>query len=228
MKTYKKLLMTALAACLSMSLYAQIEEFKFSDHIMGFSEVEKEWRDQNFFTITSSEKPDIKECFLSFALAYPNDLTGRMVACMMGYDMPGFVADYVLDMDRGYIAGQMLTELDGSVQMCLWRTADGGTMVAVALQGDEYKGDWNTGFPDNEEDERTVNVNDLMFFKINKGEAIWRPITPKTMCGEEINFPDYRIQLPRKGQHIRLIHKTDHAKDYQLQWDGNRFSLAKG
>lgn len=224
----KKILLSLFATmCLTGTTMAQ--DYNFATHTLSFYEIEKEWHNQNFFTATRAENTNIKEYFLSLAQAYPNDLFNFVVANMMGLKTDGFIGNVIIDARNGYIAADMLTELTGNVQMCHWRCNDGGTLVAVALQGNEYicEGiDYDKSFYD-PDDERCININDLMFFKIDYEEVLWQPKSPKEMCGNKFNFHEYSIELPRKGKNIVLKHKTNSKANYTLQWNGTSFKAVK-
>ena len=108
--------------------------------------------------------------------------------------------------------------------MCYWRCNDGGTLIAVALQGEVYHY-FNNDSDDECCDRTTVTFNDLMFFKIDKGEVMWQARTPLTLCGRTFDFTHYDIQLPRSGKDIILKHKTNPKENYRLKWNGTRFTL---
>lgn len=225
----KKLLMTAVAMLgMATAGASEVEELNFHDLLFAepqltFYQIEQQWHDQCFFTVDRSEKPNLKAYFLSFAQAYPNALTDLMVARMLGLETEGMVGEYVFDERNGYLSGTLLTELLCSVQMCYWRRTDGNILVAVALQGFEYKGDANAGARDDDpHDERTIPVNDLMFFKIDKGEVIWLPKTPLQILGRQYNFNYYDVQLPRYGKDI-TIRRHGASSTITLRWNGTDF-----
>ncbi|MBR1594200.1 MAG: hypothetical protein IJ692_06325 [Alloprevotella sp.] len=227
MKKVLFLLAALLAPCLTHAQIEDEEEFHFSDRTLTFAQIEQEWQVQNLYTLTQSPRPDIKEYFLSFALAYPNDPLQRILAQVLGYDQEGTVGNYVMDVKNGYLQAELLTELTLGVQMCYWRMTDGGTLVGVCFFGDEYKMDDDGFTADCDEDDRTICINDLMFFRINPDECIWRPRTPQALCGRMFDFSAYDIQLPRQGKDIRLTHKTNPSRSLVLRWTGKGFDVKK-
>lgn len=210
-----------LAAIVGPKVQASDMDFEVVNNTVSFYEIEQQWHKYNFFTATRNENPKIQELFLSFAHAYPNELFHFAEAHMLGLTTEGFMYNYVLDTQNGFFQCEGMTELTWKIQMCYWRCNDGGILVGVALIGDEYKGDLNINEGDPEEP--TINVNGLMFYKIDKGEVMWWPKTPKQMCGQDFNFHLYDIELPRQGKDIKL--NNDTGKSYVLKWNGNGFTV---
>lgn len=223
--------------CASTRAFAQEEEaddFEFSEYYYSMQQIGKVWDHLNLYSLSREYPPDIKECFISFVLAYPNDAMQVILAQVLGYDQGGSLDGYVMDTTNRYMQCDMLTELTAGIQMCLWHMKDGNTMVAVALKGDEY----NEEEPDEAllssmseserdeyiEDHITACVNNLMFYKIMKNEAIWRPRTPQKLCGRTFNFSEYDIQLPKgRDKDIRLTHNADPRKNVVLKWNDGTF-----
>ena len=221
----RRIILIALAMA-GFAMSAQEQEYKFADHTLTMNQIVSEWHDQNFYTATFTEsRHDIKDYFLSVAMAYPNEFFNRIVIKMLGYNSEGVVGNYVCDVANGYLRADLLTELDGQVQMCYWRCTDGGTLIAVAVQGEEYRPDIEDRLE--YDDPVTKCYNDLMFFRINPDEAIWRPITPQQMCHKAFDFEQYRIELPQKGKNITLTHKSNPALNALLKWNGSTFQISK-
>lgn len=230
MRQFLILLFAAAAAVAAANEVADLDinQAKFADHTLSLAMIEREWHDHHFFS--TGETPGIKMMMLSFAQAYPNELTNRLIAVMMGVDREGFVGDFVLDEHNGYASGALQTELDCSMQMCYWKRTDGDLLIAVALQGYEYKWDGNReaweNMADNDEEDPTVCVNDLMFFKLEKGEVLWLPKTPKQITGRDIDFKNCRVELPRHGKDICLVFnpQDDNPTTTTLRWNGLDFT----
>lgn len=209
-------------------MLAQEEEYKFGDHEMSTSEIIKEWHDQNLYSAgTVGNKMTIKNYFVGLAYAYPNYLLHAGVDYLLGFNTENFMNGMVLDEKNGYFKAEVFTELTNKVEMCYWRTDDGGVLVGVAFIGDEYRYEGNDDLdpilPGEDPDDRvTACINDLMFFKINGDEMIWRPRTPEVMCGKKFDFRQYDIELPRVGKDVKLTRHSDN-KVILLKWTGSRF-----
>ena len=224
-----KKIILSLILTISMTGIATARDYNFAANTLSFYEIEQQWHNQNFFTATRAETTNVKEYFLSLAQAYPNEFFDLVVANLMGFKTDGFIHNVVVDTRNGYLSAEILTELTGIVQICHWRCSDGGTLIGVALIGDEYICDgidYDKSYY-NPDDNRTINVNDLMFFKIDPEEVLWQPKTPKEMCGHKFNFHQYSIQLPRKGKDVVLKHKSNPKENYTLQWNGTSFKAVK-
>ena len=232
MKRFLLLLVAALAIAAADANEVQdlnLDEAKFADHELTFYQIEREWHDHHFFSV--GDKVNIKMLLLSFAQAYPHALSNSIVAVMLGVEQEDRLGNFVLDERNGYVSGELLTELTCSLQMCYWRRNDGDILIAVALQGYEYKWEGNReaweNLPVDEDDgEPSFCVNDLMFFKLEKGEVMWLPKTPKQIIGRDIDFKRYNIQLPRHGKDIVLTEKSedDHPATVTLRWNGIDFT----
>ena len=211
-------------------MLAQEEEYKFGDHEMSTSEIIKEWHDQNLYSAgTVGNKMTIKNYFVGLAYAYPNYLLHAGVDYLLGFDTENFMNGMVLDEKNGYFKAEVFTELTNKVEMCYWRTDDGGVLVGVAFIGDEYRYEGNDDLDpilpgEDPEDRVTACINDLMFFKINGDEMIWRPRTPEVMCGKKFDFRQYDIELPRVGKDVKLTRRSDN-KVILLKWTGSRFTV---
>ena len=211
-------------------MLAQEEEYKFGGHEMSTSEIIKEWHDQNLYSAgTVGNKMTIKNYFVGLAYAYPNYLLHAGVDYLLGFDTENFMNGMVLDEKNGYFKAEVFTELSNKVEMCYWRTDDGGVLVGVAFIGDEYRYEGNDDLdpilPGEDPDDRvTACINDLMFFKINGDEMIWRPRTPEVMCGKKFDFRQYDIELPRVGKDVKLTRRSDN-KVILLKWTGSRFTV---
>ena len=144
---------------------------------------------------------------------------------MLGLDVDNAVMDYVMDEKNGYASGTLGTETSPSVQMCYWKCNDGSRLIAVAIQGYEYRDDEGDTSDDEDEDNWTVCVNDLAFFRIQGDELLWRPVPVRQVCGRDFDFKDYFTQLPRTGKDIQLT-DTD-GNVLLLKWNGSRFTATK-
>lgn len=223
----KKLILLALMTLGIMKLNA--EEYNFGDHSLAFSQIEKEWRNQNLYTGSYEDNPNILDYFLGFSNAYPNDLMQNVIAVMLGRKEYG---EYVIDKQNGYISAEVATELEYKMQMCHWRCTDGSTLVGVALIGYEYivpgfnapEEDPNATYTDDDDDcEIHLCVNDMMFYRVLKNEVLWRPIVPEKLLGRTIDFHQYDIELPRYGKEIKLKHKDNPKLNLSFTWDGAKF-----
>lgn len=229
MKT-RILLPLLLLLCTSTRAFAQEESnYEFSPYDYSMRQIGEVWDHLNFYSISREYPPDIKECFISFAIAYPNFGMQVILAHVLGYDQGGSVGGYVMDTSNGYMQADIMTELTQGIQMCLWRMKDGSTMVAVALRGEEYvdteEEQGEVEESDDMEGMNVISINNLMFYHICKDEAIWRPCTPKKLCGRTFDFTEYDIQLPQKGKDIRLYHSTDARKNVVLKWNDGKFKV---
>lgn len=200
----------------------KVDEIAFADHSLSLYQITKEWHNQHFFTIGDEQKPTIKNYFFSFAMAYPNYIGQLMTAKLIGLDESSRVSNFVLDEHNGYIEGHSLTEFDNSIQMCYWNCANGDVIVAVAIQGREYKPEGYVNTAHDDPEEPSTIINDLMFFKVEKGEVMWLPKTPKQMTGKNFNYANYEIKLPREGKNITLINRNNGSKT-TLRWNGQNF-----
>lgn len=219
-----RLLLVALLATIT-AIAPMAQEIDFADHELDFAQIEKEWQTKNLFTMTRSEKTDIGEYLLSFVNAYPNEMCNMIVAHMMGYDTTDLLGEVVIDKPRGYISAYLLTELMPRIQMCHWRCNDGGTLVAVAFTGVQYKTDDTYFLTEDSEDSRVVSITDMMFYKIDAGEVMWQPRTLAAMCGRAIDLRDYNIELPRQGKNIVLRRQGNTGRDLTLVWNGSAFTI---
>ena len=236
MKKMLKPVAMAMLACAMLVAPARSlaqEEYNFAGHEMSVSDIVKEWHNQNLYSAGSVlSKMTIKNYFVGLAYAYPNYLLHAGVDYLLGLDTENIFDGMVLDEKNGYFKAEVFTELTNKVEMCYWRTDDGGVLVGVAFIGDEYRSDDNDALdpilPGEDLDDRnTVRANDLMFFKINSGEMIWRPLTPEVMCGQKFDFRKYDIELPRVGKNIKLTHNDDPKKSVVLKWTGSNFTVSK-
>ena len=236
MKKMLKPVVMAMRACAMLVAPARSlaqEEYNFAGHEMSVSDIVKEWHNQNLYSAGSVlSKMTIKNYFVGLAYAYPNYLLHAGVDYLLGLDTENIFDGMVLDEKNGYFKAEVFTELVNKVEMCYWRTDDGGVLVGVAFIGDEYRYDGNDALdpilPGEDLDDRTtVCVNDLMFFKINSGEMIWRPRTPEVMCGQKFDFRKYDIELPRVGKNIKLTHNENPKKSVVLKWTGSNFTVSK-
>ena len=101
---------------------------------------------------------------------------------------------------------------------------DGGTLIAVAFEGDEYVTELNEDLHHPvDEDDIFLNINDLMFYYIEKGEVYWLPRTPEQMFGKKLNFAKYSIQLPREGKTITFTDRNTEKVAATYTWNGSRF-----
>ncbi len=210
------------------------DQYKFANHGISCSQLVNEWHDQNLYTAAHEAKPDIVLYMLSFAQAYPTDITNSIVAEAMGFENLGVFT--TVDKGNGYIRGELQTELTTTLQMCYWRCND-GILIAVAIQGDEYTDERECDSDHDSDSEKdngdcecrgddgiTVNINDLMFFKILSDEALWRPITPQALCGRTFDFSNYEIVLPQEGKDIELRATTKGPASYRLTFNGTAFT----
>ncbi len=218
-----KRFLLSLVVVLALTTLAQ--DFEIADNSLSFSQIEQQWGSRNLFTITRSEYTDVREYFLSFVQAYPNEPCNLIIADMLGMDTDGLLAEVVVDKANGYISAYLLTELMPRVQMCHWRCSDGGTLIAVAFTGVEYSGDDNIGFPTVDEDGRVVNITGMQFYRIDPDEVMWQPRTLKSLSGRAIKLSDYNIELPRKGKNIVLKPHGENKPNVTLVWNGNSFSV---
>ena len=210
-----------LAAIILITLSAAAQDqYKFGNHLLSCSQVVNEWHDQNLYTAAHEAKPDIVLYLLSFAQAYPTDITNAMVAETM--DFENLAVFTTVDKSNGYIRGELLAELTTKLQICYWRCNDGDILIAVAIQGDEYKPDRSCD-SDSDEDP-TVHISDLMFYKIHGDEALWRPIMPQELCGRTFDFGNYEIVLPEEGKDIELRATTKGPDSYRLIFNGTAFT----
>ena len=202
---------------------AQDEVYNFADNTLSFYKIEQQWHNQNLYTGSDSEKPAIDDYFWGLAQAYPNEFLNMVVTRMLGKEAIG-IGDYVLDIHNGYISARLMAELELRVQMCYRHCTNGNILVGVALSGDEYD-----PVVTDDEDRMVLNVNDLMFFEIKKGEAVWWPRTPKVMTGRDFNFHDFNVELPRVGKDITLSPGYDNPKagNYLLKWNGAKFTVVR-
>lgn len=201
------------------------ERYDFVDHTLSFAQIEKEWQVKNFYTATFSERPSIKECVLSVAQAYPNDMLNMVVCTMMGYDSEGRLANYVLDERNGFFSATLLTELDMGFEMCLWRLSGGATLVAVAVNAYEYNPNYSGDDVDDDTD-RYIDCTDLMFFRIDSDGAVWWPIRPQQLLDRTVDFHDYVISLPRVGKDIKLTPKMERdVAPITFRWNEQRFGF---
>lgn len=239
MKTLR-LFLAAIVLCSPSLMTAQDEDdlyFDFVPYDNSMQYINKAWDKVSLYSLSREYPPDIKECFISFTLAYPNDALQLVLAQILGYDQGGSLDKYVFDTKNGYIRGEILTELTEEVQMCLWRLNDGNTLVGVALQGYEYaiggdEGDEaetqeNAEEEDEYEDNSTVCINGIMFYLIKKGEAIWRPRTLERLCGQCFDLKEYSIELPRQGKDIVLRHEENPKKNVLLKWQDGKFVVKR-
>ena len=220
-----KMLLLSLVAAVSLSAPAlNFEDINPTDHLLIVSQIEREWRTHGLFTASMKQPADIGLYALSFAQAYPNDLTNNLVTYMMGYlDQPEAYS-MVVDKRNGYAQGELGTELTHIFQMCYWRCNDGGTLIAVAFEGDEYVTELNEDLHHPvDEDDIFLNINDLMFYYIEKGEVYWLPRTPEQMFGKKLNFAKYSIQLPREGKTITFTDRDTEKVAATYTWNGSRF-----
>ncbi len=215
------LALTVMAASLTQ---AQDEVYNFADNTLSFYKIEQQWHNQNLYTGGESEKPAIDDYFWGLAQAYPNEFFNMVVTRMLGKEAIG-LGDYVLDVRNGYINARLMAELELRVQMCYWRCTNGNVLVGVSLSGDEY----DPTATDEDDDRLVNNVNDLMFFEVKKGEAVWWPRTPKVMTGRDFNFHDYNVELPRMGKDITLSPSDDDPNEgnFLLKWNGSRFTVVR-
>ncbi len=232
MKKIRIFLPLLLLLCASTHALAQEDadnDFDFSTYEYSMQQIGTVWDHLNFYSLSREYPPDIKECFISFVLAYPNSGLQVILAQVLGYDQGYSVGDFVMDKSSGYMQADIMTELVHGIQMCLWRMKDGSTMVAVALRGEEYADiedvQDEVGDSDDMEDLNVISINNLMFYHIRKDEAIWRPCTPKKLCGRTFDFSEYDIQLPQEGKDILLYHTTDARKNVVLKWNDGKFKV---
>lgn len=224
----KRIASIIIAAVLGLAVPMSAQDYNFTDNQLCFAQIVGQWHDKCFYTADFSDKPDITACLLSLAQAYPNDVLALNVVRAMGYDPEGRLHNFVLDKQAGYFSSETLTELEGRVQICLWRCTDGSTLVAVALTGDEYQMEGiDNRYLEHYPDWPAVNYNDLMFFRVARDEAILMPHSPQELCGRAFNFHRYRIELPRHGKDIKLIGKDDPAQVVTLRWNDGRFAVAR-
>lgn len=225
----KKLLLTVLTlAVMCTAQTAMGQEMIFADNELSLSQIEKQWHNAHIYAIQEPEHATIDQFVLAFSQAYPNYLCNRVVAKMLGVGQDGYIGDYVLDKKNGFFHAEGLAELTESIEMCYWRCSDGGVIVAVALQGDEYVYDESVPIEEQTCDDRTTQcLNDLMFYRINPDELLMRPITPNAMCGRSFNFEKYEIKLPQDGRDIVLNPIEDNTPGYTLKWNGKDFDAIK-
>ena len=212
---------TLLMMCI-VSVNAQ--DFNFAKNTMSMSQIINEWHDQQLFTATTTDYPGIKDYFLSFAFAYPNELCNGMAARLAGMENEG-IGNFVVDTANGFIGGELLTELSAKMQMCYWNCNDGSRLVAVLLQGHQYKSLYKEYEEAEYNDEWTFCYTDLMFFRLNNGDVIWHPIEPEKLCGRSINFRYFDIELPQRGKDITLKREFGSGESYKLQWNGDKFTV---
>ena len=214
-------------------MQAQDDEFpNLADHGMALQQVIKEWHDQGLYTAGWDKNPDIRNYFVGLSDAYPNDLFQMVVHRICGLNVDDGLWNYVLDVQNGYVTGTRGTETSPSVQMCYWRCNDGSRLIGVALQGYEYNlEEPDPSWSDEEAEENIfVNLTDLAFFRIKDGEAIWRPVTARQVCGRDMNFRRYdAIELPRQGKDIRLTFGNEDFTETVtiLKWNGNGFTVSR-
>lgn len=223
-----KHLLTAVAACVLLGLgtVAQAQdEYKFADTVLSLQQVTAQWHDQNLYTAGWDESPTIRNYFVGLATTYPTDLFHNILYTMLGFNTEGVIGDYVLDEKNGFISGKLLSQIESAMQMCYWRCNDGNRLVGVAVMGDEFS---DAPVPEDDPDFEVdvVCINDLMFFRIEKDELIWRPVSPRSLLGRDYNFAEYEISLPRQGKDITLTNRET-GKVTKLTWNGARFSAAK-
>ena len=215
-------------------LCAGAQDYNVAYHYLCMRKIIKEWHDQNLYTNMRVEKPTIKEYFISFAEAYPNDMLFEMMNWVLGYPANGS-GKVEVDIPNGYVATEFYTEFSNRVEMCYWRCDDGGVLVGVLVQGAEYFCDDDDLPPQevvNDEDyDPDYDIADLMFFKIAKGEVMWWAKTPKQMCGRDFNFNDYIVHLPQKGKDITLDREVlvndefAQVPAYVLHFNGSTFDV---
>lgn len=195
-----------------------LDHAEFADNTLTIGRIEQQWHNRHFFMADRNTAPrDIKRCFVSFAQAYPNEFFNLVMCHLLGFETDGFISGFVCDERNGYIAAEQLTELSQSVQMCYWKCTNGDIIVGIALQGEEYTDErYGDGPP-------VRSVNDLMFFKVEKGEVMWLPKTPRQMLGRDYDFTRYDIALPRVGKDITLTPKGRVGKTVVLRWNGKDF-----
>lgn len=199
--------------------------FNFANHTLSFTQIEKEWQNQNLYTGSDNENPTIEDYFLGFSQAYPNDFMNMIVTRMLGREASGTLGDYMMDVRNGYLNAKLMAELELRLQMCYWRCSNGNILVGVSLSGDEY----DPVATDDEGFAMVNNVNDLMFFEVKKGETVWWPRKPSLLTGRNLNFKDFNVELPRVGKDIKLSPGEDNpgAGNYLLKWDGAKFAVLK-
>ncbi len=217
-------------------LCASAQDYNVAYHYLCMRKIIKEWHDQNLYTNMRVEKPTIKEYFISFAEAYPNDMLFEMMNWVLGYPANGS-GKVEVDISNGYVATEFYTEFTNRVEMCYWRCDDDGVLVGVLVQGAEYFCDDDDLPPQevvNDEDyDPDYSIADMMFFKIGKGEVMWWAKTPKQMCGRDFNFNDYIVHLPQKGKDITLDREVlvndefVQVPAYVLHFNGSTFDVIK-
>ena len=221
----------ALLLLMPVCLRAQDDDFpELTDHGVALQQVIKEWHDKGLYTAGWDKNPTIRNYFVGLTYAYPSDLFQMIVNKMLGLDVEGGLMNYVLDVQNGYVSGELGTETSPSVQMCYWRCGDGSRLIAVALMGYEYNlEEPDPSWSDEEVDENIfVNLTDLAFFRIRSDEAIWRPVSVREVCGRNINFKEFdEIRLPRQGKDIELDVVGAEIRTTTLKWNGNGFTVAR-
>ena len=231
MKAMKILLAAMALLLLAPGVRAQDDEFpELADHGIALQQVIKEWHDVGLYTAGWDEKPTIRNYFVGLAHAFPNDLFQMIENKMLGLNVEGGLMNYVLDVQNGFISGELGTETSPSVQMCYWRCNDGSRLIGVALMGYEYNlEEPDPSWSDEEaEDNIFVNLTDLAFFRIRGDEAIWRPVSARQVCGRDINFREFdEIRLPRQGKDIELDIVGEEVRTTTLKWNGNGFTVSR-
>ena len=214
-------------------LRAQDDEFpELPDHGVALQQVIKEWHGKGLYTAGWDKNPTIRNYFVGLAHAYPNDLFQMIENKMLGLDVDDGLWKYELDVQNGYVTGELGTETSPSVQMCYWRCNDGSRLIGVALMGYEYNMEEpDPSWSEEEADENIfVNLTDLAFFRIKGDEAIWRPVSARQVCGRDIDFRHYdAIELPRQGKDIRLTYGNEDFTETVtvLKWNGNGFTVSR-
>ena len=130
MKKMLKPVAMAMLACAMLVAPARSlaqEEYNFAGHEMSVSDIVKEWHNQNLYSAGSVlSKMTIKNYFVGLAYAYPNYLLHAGVDYLLGLDTENIFDGMVLDEKNGYFKAEVFTELVNKVEMCYWRTDDGG------------------------------------------------------------------------------------------------------
>lgn len=220
-------LISVICVLFSSACYGQDDyDLKVADHSLSFNQIEKEWHNQNIYTVTNSESSDIFGYFLSFSQAYPNDILNMIVVRALGMLDEGIIGDFVMDKKAGFMRGTAFTELTQDVEMCYWNCSNGARIVAVSLAGYEYTYDDEIEGEEVTCDDRgVICVNDLMFYRLNSDEALWHPLTPKAICGRDFEFDKYKVKLPRQGKDIIIADAETDAVRYVLKWNDGRFTV---
>lgn len=226
MKRLATLFAALVLLCCGFNAQAQDEEaYKFADTCLSFQQVLSQWQDQNLYTAGWDESPTIRNYFAGFATTYLTDLTREMLFMMLGLNAEDALSGYVLDERAGYIRATLAAQLESTLQMCYWRCSDGSRLVAVAVKSEEFfDSEDGEEVIDEDGDMKVWTATDMMFYRIRKGELLWRPVTPTKLLGRKLDFNRYIIELPRQGKDI-LLTGSETGKVTTLKWTGNGFSI---